>query len=268
MKRSAFILITIIGFCFNCLAQQGIKGMAYSGVGLMIPTGYMQHNSLLKEGVNFRAGYFHSFSPATKRVGIGVELRLDYSKLPADIPYYNYSPTYLYDNGSGQGAQLYMRVKTEKKKPDVFQYLVGPSVLLVSGKWLVQPSLLFGYASVSQEKFSFYDSLIHTTDASQNRNVVFYYGEHETNNGFVLVPSLKSGYRITPKLAALFCLDFSMGSSQVFGDFVLMPSGTPVNNAYKISDIANGTYKPVPRESKFQAFTLSLSIAYTFSVKK
>ena len=160
MKKSLNLVTTVV-FVFLLLffsqlfAQEkrmqppAIKSMVYGGAGLMMPSSAMEEKSMIKTGVSFRVGYFFSFSPSARRTRFGAEIRFDYTKFPADLrPDRDYNAI-RYNTGSGNYVPVQVELRTLEKKPDAYQYLIGPSVLMERNRSFFQGSVLFGYASLS-----------------------------------------------------------------------------------------------------------------------
>lgn len=266
--RIAFVALCSFPLSFSAWTQSanntaGIRHMVYGGLGLMMPSDQMKQQSMLKSGINFRIGYFNSFSPAQNPFQGGVEIRFDYSKFGANLKETRFS-SISYDNGAGTAIPISLSLNTIKKKPDAYQYLIGPSFIWNRNQFFIGASILAGYASISQEKFDFSDSLVHASDASRNKMIKFYYAGHETNNGLVVVPGIKGGFRITSSLSLFAAADYSLGSRQDFEDFILSPVSSPVGGIYSFDALANGTIQVINRFSKFRALTLGIQLAYAF----
>jgi hypothetical protein len=250
-------------------AQQGIKAMPYLGLGLMVPSGYMNEHSMIRAGVNFRFGYFQ---PVTRPVGkngfqAGVELRVDYSKFTADLEAPLSVSNLRYNNGGTTPATVSLKLESKEKKPDAFHFLIGPSAYFSRRSYFFQPSLLLGYASFAQEPFRYYDTIRSVQDPSQNQSINFYTASHETNNGFVVVPGLKAGYRINPFIAAFISADYSIGGSHDFTDRLFVSSGNPVNGVYEFQQLKNGTITNSERKSRLRALALNINLSFTLPRK-
>ena len=248
----------------------GIRSMAYLGTGLMIPSSAMNKKSMIGNGVNMRVGYFQALI-RNRTIGtngtcqIGVEVRLDYTKFKKDLEAPGSLSTIKYSNGSANPATVSLKLLTAKKKPDAFQYLVGPSVSISWDQFFLNPSFLFGYASVAQEPFSYYDSLQSVSNPGLNQNLTFFSSGHETNNGFLFSPGFKAGLRLNKVISVFTSFDYSFGSKQKFTDLLLTPLGSPdpTTGAYEFDEIKNGTIISIERTSRFRAATMSINLAFT-----
>jgi|GEM_PF-6078914 len=270
MKKILFagLLVT----AFTAQAQEKfapVKTISYGGFGAFLPSSDMKDNSMIDNGINFSVGHFQSVTKPYKLgtngfFRLGLEARLIYSKFEKDLQPPASIRALRYDNGSGTPAALAINYETLKKKPDAFHYLLGPSALFGWNKFFLQPSVLFGYASVSQEQFRFYDVLHLTTDPAQDTPIDYYTAGHETNNGFVVVPGVKAGWRLHKSVAAFVSVDYSMGSKQEFEDKVYQPSGTPDGQGiYDFSEMAGGTLVPYARSGKLRALMVNVNLAFT-----
>jgi hypothetical protein len=223
----------------------------------------MKENSMIGNGVNFSFGHFQSVSKVKHGMQWGVEARLDYSKFDKD----HYAPktetSIPYNNGTSSPVILPLTLETAKKKPDAFHFLIGPSALIFHKKFLFQPSLLAGYASVSQEEFRYTTHIVNPANTTQTAPVVIFSGFHETNNGFVIVPGIKAGYRLHKNIAALLNLEYSLGSKQVFPDRLYKPAGTASASGYDYNQMTSGSQIILQRESKLRAFIANFNIAFT-----
>jgi len=252
-----------------------VSAFIYGGVGQILPSSSMQKKSMIDKGVDFSFGYYQSLT-APKKLGksgtyrIGFELALHYSKFDKALRAPDSISNIRYQDGTGVPARLRLRWETIKKDPDAFHYLAGPSALFSWKRFLVQPSLLAGYASVSQEKFRFYDVVTNYSTPTQQSEVNFYTAGHQTNNGFVLMPKIKAGYRFQQNLALFLNASYSLGSEQKFDDMVFRPGAGASSDqgVYSYSQITAGTLVPGTRESKLNAFILDVTLALTFNKTK
>jgi hypothetical protein len=271
MKYLPALAVMLFQFLFadaqknQAYVQQGIKAMPYVGLGLLAPSGYMNEHSMIRAGVNFRFGYFQ---PMTRPVGkkgfqAGVEVSVDYSKFPADLEAPSGVSSLRYNNGGATPATVSLKLESKEKKPDGFHFLIGPSAYFSRHSCFFQPSLLLGYASFAQEPFRYYDTIRSVQDPSQNQSINFYAASHETNNGFVVVPGLKAGYRLSPFIAAFISADYSIGGSHDFTDRLFVPSGNPVNGVYEFQQLKNGTVINSERKSRLRALALNINLAFT-----
>ena len=252
-------------------AQQtysGIRTLTYGGFGLMAPSSGMKENAMIDNGINFRFGHFQPLTgkknpSSTAFKHLGLEIRLDYSKFPGKLQAPASVSSIRYNNGGSTPVALQLKLEAKEKKPDAFQYLIGPSAYFAWDRIFVQPSLLFGYASVAQESFRFTETIDPGIYPGQEELVDFYSGTHETNNGFVFNTGLKAGYRLKPCLAAFVSADYSFGSQQDYTDMVFQPMGAPTNGVYDYLQMRNGTQVSAPRQSKMRLLALTLNLAFT-----
>ena len=275
MKYLPFLLVILCQFLYaeaqknQADTQQGIKAMPYIGLGLLIPSGYMNDHSMIRAGVNFRFGYFQPLTRPLRKNGLqaGVEIRVDYSKFPADLQAPSAFSNLRYNNGGTAPAMVALKLESKEKKPDAFHFLIGPSVFFSRRSYFFQPSLLLGYASFAQEPFRYYDTIRSVQDPSQNQLINFYAASHETNNGFVVVPGLKAGYRLHPFIAAFISADYSIGGTHDFTDRLFVPSGNPVNGVYEFQQLKNGSVINSERKSRLRALALNINLAFTLPRK-
>jgi len=246
--------------------------MPYGGVGLMIPSSQMNKDALISPGVSFRFGYFQ---PVTKGrpiakggYHVGIELRIEYSKFPADLSTPVSVSNLRYRNGGTSPVTVVPQLEAKEKKPDAFHFLIGPSVFIWKKTFFFQPSLLLGYASFAQEPFRYYDTIRLVSDPTQNGLINLYTAPHETNNGFVVVPGCKAGIRLSPRMAAFISADYSFGAKQDFTDQVFVPSGSPdAGGVFDFQQVKNGTLQSGVRQSRVRALSLSLNLGLTFPRK-
>jgi hypothetical protein len=275
MKYLPSLAVILFQFLFadaqknHTYVQQGIKAMPYLGLGLMVPSVYMNDHSMIRAGVNFRFGYLQ---PVTRPIGknsfqAGMEVRVDYSKFPADLEAPSGISNLSYNNGGTRPATIALKLDSKEKKPDAFHFLIGPSAFFSRGSYFFQSSLLLGYASFAQEPFRYYDTIRSVQDPSQNQSINFYAASHETNNGFVVVPGLKAGYRLNPFIAASISADYSIGGAHDFTDRLFVPSGNPVNGVYEFQQLKNGTVTSSERKSRLRALALNINLAFTIPRK-
>jgi hypothetical protein len=130
-------------------------------------------------------------------------------------------------------------------------------------KFLLQPSLLAGYASVSQEEYHYVTHIVNPSNPGQTATIRMFGGYHETNNGFVIVPGIKAGYRLHRNITAFIDLEYSLGSKQVFPDREYKPAGSPSPSGYDYNQMTNGSEIIVQRESRLQALITNFVIAFT-----
>ena len=257
-----------------CLAQETtapkpFRSLIYGGYGGMFPSSGMKENSMIKNGISFRFGYFQGIGKAKPMgkglVQFGAELRIEYSKFPHEIVLPPSLQALRYDNGTSTPVPLNPDRYAKDKKPDAFQYLAGPSAVYSKDKFFVQPSVLLGYGSVSQEEFQFTETLRYQGTPQQTARVEEYIGTHETNNGFVAVPGVKAGYRISKRLSAFADLTYALGSKQEFTDAIIAPLGPPNDQGvYSFSQLRGAQLNTYNREGKFRAFFASVNLALTF----
>ncbi|HEU4473092.1 MAG TPA: hypothetical protein VFR58_18500 [Flavisolibacter sp.] len=249
----------------------GIRSITYGGVGLISPSPDMKTLSMIDNGVDFRFGHFQSLFRKNLSKGalqLGLELRLNYSKFDYNLQPASSISNIRYNNGTPTPAAVVLKLESKTKKPDAFHYLIGPSAVFSQEKFFLGASLLVGYASVAQEAFRYYDSIQNTANPAQNRNIDFYSGTHETNNGFVFSPGVKAGFRITRHLAFFVAADYSFGSKQDFVDRIFVPAGNPTNGVYDFQQLRNGTTADRERYSQLRALMLSGNLALTIPHRK
>ena len=229
---------------------------------------------MIGNGINFTFGHFQSITKSSSMgtngsFRLGLEAKLVYSKFEKDLNPPLFTRNIKYDNGSGLASGLSLNYETLKKDPDAFHYLIGPSALLSWDKVFIQPSLLVGYASVSQEAFWFYDELFPATNPANDTTINFYSAGHETNNGFVVVPGLKAGYRFHRNFAAFVSLEYSLGSKQEFFDQLYKPlTGPDPQSVYDYYQVTHGTTEEMKREGKLRALMVNLNLAFLMNNKK
>jgi hypothetical protein len=238
------------------------RSLWYGGAGLFSPSAEMKEASMIDNGITWRTGFMYHFR-SSSAFQIGIEARLDYSKFPAQLEAPASVSNLRYSNGSSVET-VSLKLDVKSKKPDAFQYLVGPVVSYSRNKFFLQASLLFGYASISQEPFAFYDSIKSATNPSQDTRVNFFSGGHETNNGFVSVPGIKAGTDAGRHFSFFVALDYSRGSIQQFSDEIYAPDGTPVNGVYTFQQMTNGLVFPTDRFSWFRAMAITGNVAFRF----
>jgi len=249
-----------------------VSAFVYGGIGQILPSSSMQKKSMIDKGVDFSFGYYQSLT-APKKLGksgtyrIGFELAFHYSKFDKALKAPDSIANIRYNDGTAVPQKLRLRWETLKKDPDAFHYLAGPSVLFSWSRFIFQPSLLAGYASVSQERFRFYDVITNYSGPTQQSEVNFYTAGHQTNNGFALMPKIKAGYRFQQNLALLLAASYSIGGKQKFDDLVLKPADGPVSDqgVYSYNQITTGTLVPGVRQSKLSALLIDLTLALTFN---
>ena len=247
-----------------------IRSITYGGVGLFLPSSGMKTNSMIGNGVNFTFGHFQSLMKAKPMgkgtIRAGLEAKLIYSKFEKDLHPPLSVRSLKYDNGSGVAFGLSLQYETKAKKPDAFHYLIGPSVLMSWDKVFLQPSLLVGYASVAQEGFRFYDRVFPAADPANDTLINFYTAGHETNNGFVVVPGLKAGYRLHKNIAAFLSVEYSLGSVQQFSDEVYKPlPGPDPQSVYDYYQLTHGSMSDYSREGKLRALMVNFNLAFTIN---
>ncbi|MFL5809195.1 MAG: hypothetical protein ACJ749_06705 [Flavisolibacter sp.] len=285
MTRRKINTLLLISFTYLLLPRfvhaqkKELRSMWYGGVGLFSPSKTMKESSMLGNGFSWTTGYSYKFGPRVlylsekvkTKIGhpasslrLAIELRVDYSKMPGNPVAPSSASSLRYTNGSTEVQSVSLKLHVKPKKPDAFEYLVGPSLFYEKEKFFLQSSLLIGYASVSQEPFAFYDSLKSASDPAQNRNVIFYTAGHETNNGWVLVPGVKAGIDLTRQTSFFVAFDYSIGSSQHFSDQVFVPEGAPSNGVYSFGQMNNGTLVPIERNGRFRALAISGNLAFKF----
>ncbi len=277
MKRSGLVLTASLFATTFCSAQDKsfttFNSLTYGGAGLFLPSSDMKTNSMIGNGVNFTIGHYQSITkPASMGSNgsfrLGLEAKLVYSKFDKDLHPPLFTTTLKYDNGTGVASRLSLNYETLKKNPDAFHYLIGPSALMSWNRFFMQPSVLVGYASVSQEAFRFYDNIYPAIDPSQDTTINFYSAGHETNNGFVVVPGLKAGYRFTKCFAAFISMEYSLGSKQEFTDEIYKPlPGPDPQSVYDYYQMTHGTVTEMSRESKLRALMVNLNLALTLGKK-
>lgn len=265
--RYLFVLIFLTStIAKSQTVKKNIRPMSYLGTGLIIPSTGMNKNAMVKSGVQFRFGHFQPLmkEKPLKLSGfysVGIEVRFDYSKFRKD----HFAPWEMgqikYDNGTANPVTITPQLVTAKKKPDAFEYLIGPSLMLSWKRMFIQPHFLLGYASAAQEPFVFRDSIRSATTPSENKNIILYSSTHETNNGFVFVPGIKAGRMITSHLGFFIAADYSFGPELAFTDQQFRPVGNPVNGVYDFQQLKNGTTVSVDRKSRFRALTASFNLA-------
>ena len=270
MKKFFFLNILLISILLSSAQDQMpyIRSVSFAGAGLFLPSSHMKENSMIGNGVHFSFGHFQGLGKPIKNMQWGLELRLDYSKFEKDLYAPSSVQSILYNNGSGTPVTLNLELETEEKKPDAFHYLIGPSVLMHFDNFLLQPSILAGYASVSQEKFRFYSKVPLPSSPTEDTTINFYSAGHETNNGFVVVPGIKAGYRFHKNFTALISFEYSFGGTQGFDDSLYLPAGTQPSNGFDYYQLTHGTTTQYNRESKLRAFMINLQLAFTLPRKK
>lgn len=276
MKYLSALAVILLQFLFSAAQNshanepQGIKAMPYAGLGLLVPSGYMNDHSMIRAGINFRFGYFQPLTRPAGKKGFqaGIEVRVDYSKFPADLQPPSGVANLRYNNGGTTPATVALKLESKEKKPDAFHFLIGPSAFFYRRAFFIQPSLLLGYASFAQEPFRYYDTIRSVQDPSQNQSINFYTASHETNNGLVVVPGLKAGYRLNPFIAAFISADYSIGGTHDFTDRLFVPSGNPVNGVYEFQQLKNGTVINSERKSRLRALALGINLAFTLPRNK
>jgi hypothetical protein len=247
----------------------GIRSLSYGGVGKFYPSSEMKKNSMIGNGVNFVAGHYQSLTKTDGKVSVGVEARISYSKFEKALQAPSAVRSIRYENGSGAPVKLTLNLQTLKKNPDAFHYLIGPSVLLSFDKFFLQPSLLVGYSYISQEAYKFYDNIYSAIDPSKDTVISFFYGNHETNKGFGIVPGLKAGVRFHKNIAAFISADYSMGPKQKYTDYQYFPAGTPdPQTGYDYFQVTHGTVATIKRESKLKALMVNFNVAFVLPYKK
>ena len=250
-----------------------IKSLTYAGSGLFLPSSEMKTNSMIGNGMNLNFGHFQGLGRAkamgTGTLRWGLEARLTYSKFDKDLHPPLFLRTLKYDNGTGTASSLSLSYETLKKNPDAFHYLLGPAALMAWDKFFLQPSLMLGYASVSQESFRFYDNVYPAVNPAQDTLINFYTAGHETNNGFVIVPGIKAGYRFHKNFAAFLSIDYSLGSKQEFSDQLYQQlSGPDPQSVYDYYQLTHGSMTEYKREGKLRALMLNLNLAFSITDKK
>lgn len=237
--------------------------MWYAGTGIFSPSSGMKRSSMLANGLTWRTGYNYSFGSVSPFCA-GFELRLDYSKFPGRPEAPSAVSSLRYTNGSASPQLVSLQLDVKPKKPDAFQYLIGPALFYSTEEFFLQSSFLFGYASVSQEPFAFFDSIRSASNPADNRNIIFYTAGHETNNGFVFVPGVKAGIELTRHIGFFASLDYSIGPRQHFSDLVLIPQGSPVNGTYTFQQLNAGELSPVERTGHFRVAVVSGNLSIRF----
>jgi hypothetical protein len=239
-----------------------VKLMIYGGYGISVPSGYMKVHSQLGNGNSFRGGFILPVMDAGSNRRLAIELCMDYSRYAAQLKAPEALDHINYDDGQSV-LPVNFRIDPGTKKPDAFRFLAGPSLLLEKKRLVFQISFLAGYSSVSQEPFSFTDSIRSSADPSQNTRINFYSSGHATNNGLVLVPGLKIGWRCLNRLSVLAAADYSFGPAHHFTDRVFLPLGDPQNDVYMFSQLKNGSVMQSERTSRLKAFALQACLAFT-----
>lgn len=265
---TAALLLAGVTLAQETGTMKPFRSQIYGGYGAMLPSSGMKENSMIKNGISFRLGYFQGLGKArqmgTGQVQWGAEIRLEYSKFPHEIVLPPTLRALRYDNGTSSPVPLNPERYAKDKKPDAFQYLIGPSAVYSRDRFFVQPSILVGYASVSQEEFQFTETLRYQGTPQQTARVELYTGTHETNNGYVVVPGIKAGYRLSKRLSAFADFTYSLGSKQEFTDAIISPLGPPNDQGvYSFSQLRSAPLNTYNREGKFRAFFASANLALT-----
>ncbi len=268
------LLIAALLFSGAALAQQTetwkpFRAQVYVGYGAMLPSSGMKENSMIQNGNTMRFGYFQGIGKPTTlgkgQLQLGAELRLEYSRFAHEITLPASLKTLRYDNGTVSPVPLNPDRYAKDKKPDAFQYLIGPSAVYAKGRYFLQPSLLVGYASVSQEEFAYTETIRYQGTPQQSARIEVYGGTHETNNGVALVPGIKAGYRLAKRLSVFADLSYTLGAKQEFSDYIIAPLGPPNDQGvYSFNQLRGAPVNTYLRQSLFRAFFISVNIALTF----
>lgn len=263
--RNMYLLQLLFILPLFIQAQQAkpVRFMVYGGTGISIPSGYMKEHSQFGNGIGFRGGMILPVASINKTTRVAMEIGMDYSKYTAQLKAPASVSNIVYYNGAAN-VPVVFHIDPGTKKPDAFRFLAGPSLLREKNKLLWQFSLLAGYASVSQEPFSFSDSIHYVPDPSRDASVSFYASGHATNNGFLLVPDIKCGWRLLRQVCLLLSANYSFGSVHRFSDRILTPAGAPASGVYQFDQLKNGSFTTRLRESRLNALSFQALLGWTF----